>query len=1031
MSDGALAAPFVAIARWVAPLVAAAALLAPASANAAVEPVLAGSVSNATTLAGVDAVAVAGSYAYATGYYAGRLSAIDISNPFSPFIAGSSESTSGLTNGDTVNIAGGYAFVVSKNRNGPKGSGEDDDGTGNSLTILDIHTNPAEPTVIGSVHDSGSLFGAYGVAVSGNYAYVASQGCLNEAEQPCPNPTAGNDLDVIEIEGAGAPRIVATLSSTKEPQAFSHVTAVAISGNYAYLTASYQDRLTVVDIANPLSPTLVTSLRDATNLPFPVDVAISGNYAYVINQKSTGPLAVVDIGNPEKPKVVGSLSGTALAGGYRIRVRGKIAYVAASQDAGIGIVDVSDPLSPRLLANYTNATHLHSTTGLDLDSTGSHVIATSTYLPGQHKTIFPPYALEPGGPELEGTVSVITLDPEPVEATIAAESEPANPTAQTSASFTFSVNDAVATVQCELDEGPWTQCTSPTSQSYTALGEGPHSFQVQATDSAGNTSTATYSWTITAPPKNTTPPSIAGTAAEGELLTASAGGWGGYPAPSFGYQWERCDASGGGCVAIEGVSEATYSVGAADVGSTLVVVVTATNGSGSVSAESAPTAVVTGPPVNTALPSIAGSAARGQVISASTGGWGGYPAPSFGYQWERCGVSGGGCVAIEGASEATYSVGAADVGSTLVVVVTGTNGSGSVSAESAPTAVVTGPPVNTSQPGVSGTAAQGQLLTASAGAWDGYPAPSFAYQWERCNSLGLACAAISGATASTYTAHSADADSTLVVVVEATNGSGSVSTESPPTAVVTAPPANTSLPVVSGTAAQGQVLTASAGGWSGYPAPSFGYRWERCGASGGGCAPIEGASEPTYPVGTADVGSTLVVVVKASNVDGSSAAESALTAAVAGAPSGGGSGGGGGGIVGGELSPGTAQIRAALLGAVLPGGKEARIASVRKHHGYLATFDAPGRGVVVVSWYEIPRGAHLASVKLVLVASGRVTVTVKGEVKLTLKLTARGRSLLAHDRQLKLTGQGVFTPAGGSPVSVTKAFTLRQGSRSS
>jgi hypothetical protein len=748
MNDGAMAAPLAAMTRWVAPFVAIVALLAPASAHAAVEPVLAGSVSNATTLAGVDAIAVAGSYAYATDYYAGRLSAIDISNPLSPFIAGSSESTSGLTNGDTVNIAGGYAFVVSKNRNGPKGSGEDDDGTGNSLTILDIHTNPAEPTVVGSVHDSNSLFGAYGVAVSGNYAYVASQGCLNEAEQPCPNPSAGNDLDVIELEGPEAPRIVATLTSTTEPQAFSHVTAVAISGNYAYLTASYQDRLTVIDIANPLSPKLVTALREPTNLPFPVDVAISGNYAYVINQKSNGPLAVVDISNPEDPKIVGSLSGTALAGGYRIRVRGKIAYVAASQNAGIGVVDISDPLSPRLLANYTNPTHLHSTTGLDLDPTGSHVVATSTYLPGQHKTIFPPYALEPGGPELEGTVSVITLDPEAIEATIAAESEPANPTAQTSASFDFSVNDAVATVQCRLDEGPWSQCTSASSQSYTALGGGAHTFEVQATDSAGKTSTAAYIWTITAPPKNTTLPSIAGSAAQGQALTASVGGWAGYPAPSFAYQWERCNASGGGCVAIVGVSEPTYSVGAADVGSTLVVVVTGTNGSGSVSAQSLPTAVVTGPP------------------------------------------AGGG--------------------------------------------------------------------------------------------LG---------------------------------GSG-------------------------------------------------------LGGSGGG-------------------------------------------------------GSGGGGVLGGEVLPGAAQVQAALLGALLPGGKAGRIASVRRHHGYQVTFDAPARGVVVISWYEIPKGAHLASVKPVLVASGRASVTAKGDVKLTLELTARGRSLLAHDRQLKLTGQGVFTPTGGSPVSVTKTFTLR------
>jgi hypothetical protein len=489
----------VALARWTALLVAAASLLSPALARAAVEPVLAGSVSDATTLPGVDSVAVAGHYAYVTDYYAGRLSSIDLSLPSSPSIAGSSASSSELKNGTTVNIAGGYAFVVSKNRNGPKGSESNDDGTGNSLTILDIHTDPAEPKIVGAVHDAESLFGAYGIAVSGNYAYAASQGCVTENEQPCPNHSVGNALDVIEIAGSEAPKIVATLRGGKEPQAYGHLTSVAISGHYAYLTASYQSRLTVVDIANPFSPKLVTSLYDPAHFRFPVDVATDGNYAYVIGQEPEGPLTAVDIGNPTAPKVVGSLSSRALSGGYRIRVRGAMAYIAASENEGVAVADISDPSSPRLLASYTDPLHLHSTTGLDLDGTG-HLVATSPYLSGQHKTLFPPYPLEAEGPELDGTVSVIALDPEPIEATIG--SGPAESTAQTSASFGFSVNDAVATVQCRLDAGPWTGCTSPTGQSYANLSPGPHDFEVQATDAAGDTSTPSYAWTIAGSPAN-------------------------------------------------------------------------------------------------------------------------------------------------------------------------------------------------------------------------------------------------------------------------------------------------------------------------------------------------------------------------------------------------------------------------------------------------------------------------------------------------------------------------------------------------
>ena len=150
-------------------------LVRPPAPLAATTPSLVGSTSNSTSLSGVTAVAVAGNYAYSTAYYAGTLTAVDISDKAHPTVAGQSASTNNLKGGSTVNIVGGYAYVASKNRNGPNGSNSNDDGSGNSFTILDIATNPAQPTVVGSVRDPINLFGAYGVAVSGNYAYVAAQ----------------------------------------------------------------------------------------------------------------------------------------------------------------------------------------------------------------------------------------------------------------------------------------------------------------------------------------------------------------------------------------------------------------------------------------------------------------------------------------------------------------------------------------------------------------------------------------------------------------------------------------------------------------------------------------------------------------------------------------------------------------------------------------------------------------------------------------------------------------------------------------
>jgi hypothetical protein len=277
---------------------------------------------------------------------------------------------------------------------------------------------------------------------------------------------------------------------------------------------------------------------------------------------------------------------------------------------------------------------------------------------------------------------------------------------------------------------------------------------------------------------------ISGSAVQGQVLSASPGSWSGSPAPSFTYQWQRCDQNGLNCSSINGANTSTYTLGAADAGSTIVVFVEATNTAGSAQASSAASTVITAPPANTLPPSISGSATQGQVLSASPGSWSGSPAPSFTYQWQRCDQNGLNCSSIGGATATAYSLGSLDVGSTVVVVVKASNSSGSASAESTATAVVTAAPVSVSPPAISGSATEGRTLTASGGSWSGYPVPSLEYQWERCNTTGQACVAIAGATASSYTALSADVGGTLVTVVTATNIVGSAHASSAATAVV-------------------------------------------------------------------------------------------------------------------------------------------------------------------------------------------------------------------------------------------------------
>ena len=63
-------------------------------------------------------------------------------------------------------------------------------------------------------------------------------------------------------------------------------------------------------------------------------------------------------------------------------------------------------------------------------------------------------------------------------------------------------NEGGSSFQCQIDGGGFSSCSSP--YTLAALGEGSHTFDVQATDPAGNTdpTPASYSWTIDATPPN-------------------------------------------------------------------------------------------------------------------------------------------------------------------------------------------------------------------------------------------------------------------------------------------------------------------------------------------------------------------------------------------------------------------------------------------------------------------------------------------------------------------------------------------------
>jgi hypothetical protein len=142
--------------------------------------------------------------------------------------------------------------------------------------------------------------------------------------------------------------------------------------------------------------------------------------------------------------------------------------------------------------------------------------------------------------------------------------------------------------------------------------------QVIATNSDGSAtaqSGATATIAAATALATTTLPTISGTAAVGSTLTANTGTWTGTAPITYAYQWLGCDASGASCNPISSAASATYTAQTSDLGTTLRVQVTATNPSGSATAESAQSAAIAA--ASTAVGGCP-SGAKGQSVAVST-----------------------------------------------------------------------------------------------------------------------------------------------------------------------------------------------------------------------------------------------------------------------------------------------------------------------------------------------------------------------------------------------------------------------------
>ena len=278
-----------------------------------------------------------------------------------------------------------------------------------------------------------------------------------------------------------------------------------------------------------------------------------------------------------------------------------------------------------------------------------------------------------------------------------------------------------------------------------------------------------------------------------------------------------------------------------------------------------PASASAGPLPSGPKPEITGIAQAGQTLTVGPSTWFGDVPVTLSYQWDRCDRAGTACDPIPGATSVTYVASALDVAHALVVEVTATDTTGPTTI-STPASAPVGVPANSTLPLITGTLMDTRTLHASPGTWAGTDPMTFTYQWQRCTLSGNTCDPITGAVADSYRLDTADVDGTIRVEVTAHNPvSDDVTALSVASgAVLDNPPANTTAPVISGTARSGETLTASTGTWTGTPTLTYSFAWQRCDPDGDIC---EGRSNigASYVLSDEDIGHTIRVTVAANN----------------------------------------------------------------------------------------------------------------------------------------------------------------------
>jgi YVTN family beta-propeller protein len=644
---------------------------------------------------------------------------------------------------------------------------------------------------------------------------------------------------LLPISEASADAVGSTIHVGSTPQGV----AFSPSGSTAYVTNSGSNTVSVIKVSSGT----VSSTVHVGSDPIAVAFSPDGASAYVVDSAAIGAVTVINVATH-------TVSSTIPVGSFPMDVaftpNGAKAYVTNSSDDTVSAIDTS-----------TKAV----TATLDV---GSHPVGV---------------AVSPDGAKAyvtnanDGNVSVITVASDAVAPTpIAVGSDPLgiafSPTDPKAYVAVYGQSDPDSVVVIDTDSDSVTS-TFGTVAGQSFLAFSPDGSKAYVADQDSNsvsvvdTSTDTVSATLKVgkDPRHvafapsgllayvtntqsssvsvlraslvTTAPTITGTLAVGNTLTASVSGW--TSGVSFTYEWLR----DGKAIAPASAST-TYDLVAADRGKQISVKAIGTkNDYPTASRTSTKTTAIGYGTFSPGTVSLGiGLTDIGDSVSADTSGW---PAGvTLSYRW---GIDG---VAVKGATASTWTIPSSANGHFITLEAVGTKaGYTSVSVEaSLGSKAAYGNFSAEPAPTITGTAQTGSTLHAVVSAWT--PTATFHYQWLR---NGVAAP---GATSSSYLLPSSARNAQYQVrVIGSRDGFLSEVAVSDATSSVLGTLSG-STPKITGTAKHGDTLTAVSGPWT--LGTTLSYEWRRY---TGSAYVVVGTNSNTYLLQSTDVGKTIKVVV--------------------------------------------------------------------------------------------------------------------------------------------------------------------------